>query len=350
MLPITKIMRASIILCTRNRSDSIGETLQALSQLEPSGAEILVVDSSEGLEMEKTEGFSRQYGAKYILELRRGLNIARNTGLANASGDIVAYTDDDCLPEKDWLANKLRNFSDPTIWACTGRVVQHSREGSQGRLFHGEFSTLHQEAVQHNSEDVSDFFEEVAGQDLGPERRVFSEKDIQFGMGFILSNVFKVFSKHMKSRAPVPYCIGCGASMAFRREIFKEAGNFDERFGSVAPLGACDDIEMLYRVLKFGHRIVYEPSAVIHHKQRFAVEEVFSTRYHYSFGNATFMREYRGDALMRVMFYGRLFQLMIKSAQYKLLGKKELAQSFSSDLRGFLDGCAAHKKFSKAAK
>jgi glycosyltransferase involved in cell wall biosynthesis len=343
-------MRASIIICTRNRSDSIAETLQALSQLEPSGSEILVVDSSEGLEKEKTEKLCRQYGARHIPESRRGLNIARNTGLANATGDIVAYTDDDCLPEKDWLANTLRNFSDPAVGACTGRIVQHNREGLQGGLFHGEFSALQPETTQHNTEDVSGFFEEVAGQDLGLERRVFSEKDIQFSVGFILSNVSNVFSKHMKSRAPVPYCIGCGASMTFRKELFKKAGNFDERFGSVAPLGACDDIEMLYRVLKSGHRLVYEPTAVVLHKQRFSVQEVFNTRYHYSFGNATFMRENRRDALMRIMFYGRLFQLMIKTAQYKLSGNKKLAQSFSSDLRGFLDGWAAHKKFYKAAK
>jgi GT2 family glycosyltransferase len=284
------------------------------------------------------------------MELRRGLNIARNTGLANASGDIVVYTDDDCLPRKDWLANKLRNFSDPTVGACTGRVVQYKFEGAQDKLFHGEFLNLHPETMEHNGKDVSEFFEEVAGQDLGPERRVFSGEDVRFGMGFIFRNVLKVFSKHMKSQAPVPFCIGCGASMAFRKEIFKETGNFDERFGSVAPLGACDDIEMLYRVLRFGHRIVYESSAVVLHKQRVAVEEVFHTRYHYSFGNATFLREYRRDALMCLMFYGRLFQLMIKSAQYKLMGQKELARSFSSDLRGFRDGIAAHKKFSRSAK
>jgi GT2 family glycosyltransferase len=343
-------MQASVILCTRNRSDSLAETLQALSQLEPPGAEIVVVDSSEDVERQKTEALCRQYGAKHVLELKRGLNIARNTGLANASGEIVVYTDDDCLPQKDWLANQLRNFSDPKVGACTGRVVQYKFEGSQGKLFHGEFLNLHRETMEHNGRDVSEFFEEVAGQDLGPERRVFLGEEVRFGVGFIFRNMLKVFSKHMKSRAPVPFCIGCGASMAFRKDIFKKAGNFDERFGSVAPLGACDDIEMLYRVLRFDYRIVYEPSAVVLHKQRVAVEEVFHTRYHYSFGNATFLREYRRDAVMCIMFYGRLFQLMIKSAQYKLLGQKELARSFSSDLRGFRDGIAAHKKFSRALK
>jgi hypothetical protein len=59
------------------------------------------------------------------------------------------------------------------------------------------------------------------------------------------------------------------------------------------------------------------------------------------------MREHQKDALMFFMFYGRLLQLIIKSAQYKLLGKKDLAKSFTADLRGFLDGWAEHRKFSK---
>ena len=317
-------MQASVIVCTRNRAGSIGEALAAVSKLECRDFEVLVVDSSTELEREKTAKCVREYGARYILEPRRGLNIARNTGIANAAADIVAFTDDDCIPDKNWLAQKLQNFSDSSVWACTGRVVQHSREGA------------------------SDLFEEVAGQDLGAERRVFSGKDVHFGVGFLLGNVAKVFAKHMKSSAPVPYCIGHGSSMAFRKDIFTRIRNFDERFGNGAPLGGCDDIEMLYRILRSGGRIVYEPTAVVRHKHRFATEDVFQTRYGYSFGNATFMRVYRGDALMFVQFYGRLLQLVLKSTQYKLARKKVLAQSFSSDLRGFLDGWATWRKMAKA--
>jgi hypothetical protein len=50
---------------------------------------------------------------------------------------------------------------------------------------------------------------------------------------------------------------------------------------------------------------------------------------------------------MFFMFHGRLLQLIIKTAQYKVLGKTDLARSFGSDLRGFLDGWSAHRKFAK---
>ena len=170
----------------------------------------------------------------------------------------------------------------------------------------------------------------------------------------------------MKSRAPAPFGIGHGSSLSFRREFFEKTGGCDVRFGAGAPFKGCDDLEMLYRVLKSGHTIIYEPAAIVRHKHRLtsdaeasssvrnlretSADEVYKTRYVYSFAGAAMMREFRKDLPMFFMFYGRLLQLIIKSAQYRLTGKTELAKSFGSDLRGFLDGCAAHKKFSRAAK
>ena len=316
-------MQASVIVCTRNRSDLMAGNLEAISRLDPPPLEVLVVDNSSDQEQVRTEQCTKKHGFKYIHEPRRGLNVARNTGILNSAGDVLAFTDDDCLPEKDWLKCSLPNFSDPAVSACTSRIVQHTREGA------------------------ADLFEEVAGQDLGETRRVFTGTDVRFGLGFLLANLTKVFSKHMKSRAPVPFGIGHGSGMIFKKEVFENVGRFDERFGSGAKLGGCDDIEMLYRVLKAGRSIIYEPTAVVRHKHRFAVEDVFKTRYGYSCSGAIFMRQYRRDPLMFFMFYGRLIQLLIKTAQYKLLRKKELAQSFGSDLRGFLDGWAAHRKFVK---
>lgn len=334
-------MQATVIVCTRNRAGSISESLEALAALNCPDFEVLVVDSSSGEEKDRTAALAKKFGAKYVAEPRPGLSLARNTGIAAAAGEIIAFTDDDCVPEKDWLKQKLKNYEEPSVWACTGRVVQRHTGGA------------------------SDLFEEVAGQDLGAEKRAFSPADVAGGLGFLLSNAGKVFAKHMKSSAPVPFGIGHGSSLSFRKAVF-EGGGFDVRFGAGAPFKGCDDIEMLYRVLKGGHSIVYEPSAIVHHKHRLTsddsassaartadestAEEVFKTRYVYSFAGAAMLREFRGDPRMLFMFYGRLVQLLIKTAQYKLTGKAALAKSFSADLRGFRDGARAHKKLSQAAR
>jgi glycosyltransferase involved in cell wall biosynthesis len=319
-------MRASVIVITRNRAHSITETLAALARQEHPDFEVLVVDSSDGADREQTAKLATQFGAKYFHEPRRGQALARNTGIPLATGEVIAFTDDDCIPAPDWLAKKVRNFSDPEIWACTGRVVKH------------------------NDGDASQLFEEVAGQDLGGERRVFTREDIRFGPGMLLANATKVFAKHMKSSAPVPWCLGHGSSMSFRREAFRQNGGFDERYGWGRPLGGCEDIEILYRTLKSGRKTVYEPGAVVRHKHRFTAEEVFQTRYIYSYGGAGFMRQNQEDWLMVFMFYGRLLQLLIKTAQYKVTGSRELAKSFGSDLRGFLDGWKSYRKFARESR
>jgi GT2 family glycosyltransferase len=156
--------------------------------------------------------------------------------------------------------------------------------------------------------------------------------------------VVKVFAKHMKSRAPVPFGIGHGSSTSFRREAFRQIKGFDERLGGGAPLKSADDTEMFWRILKSGHSIVYEPAAVVRHKHGLDQVDVYKTRYGYSYGGAAFMWENRGDALMLFMFCGRLVQLTIKTTQYKLTGKSELFKSFNSDLRGFLDGWKTYRK------
>jgi glycosyltransferase involved in cell wall biosynthesis len=316
-------MLVSVIVCTRNRADSIGDTFEALAQLSPAATEILVIDSSTEPERQKTESLARKFGARYVFEPRSGLSLARNTGLTLATQEIIAFTDDDCIPEKDWLAHKMECLAEPDVWACTGRVFQH------------------------NSEGACDLFEEVAGQNLGSEKRSFSRSDLDFGIGKFLSNAGKVFLKHMKSKAPVPWCLGHGSTMAFRKEVFEKIGLFDERLGAGAPLKACDDTEMFYRILKSNHKIVYNPAAVVRHKHGLTEEEVFKTRYACSFGGSAFMWENRRDTLMFVMFWGRLVQLLLKTTQYKLFGRRELAKSFSSDLRGFIQGWSLYRKFSK---
>jgi GT2 family glycosyltransferase len=317
-------MRVSIIVITRNRANFIGEAFAAITGQAYPDFETIVVDSSTGADREKTEQLARQYGIKYVAEPRRGQSLARNLGTAKATGEIIAFTDDDCVPAKDWLTQTIKNFSDPAVWVCTGRVVQYSRN------------------------DAADLFEEVAGQDLGGERRVFGPEDIRFSPGFVLANVTKIFAKHLKSAAPVPFGIGHGSSMAFRRVALEKLGGFDERFGGESIIQyAIEDIELFYRALKSGHKIVYEPAAVVRHKHKLSAEEVFKTRYIYSYTGAALLWEHRNAPKMLFMFCGRWVQLIIKSAQYKILGNRELARSFGSDLRGFLDGWAAYRKFAR---
>src|SRR5579859_4362908 len=310
-------MRVSVIVITRNRASYIGDSLTAIQQQDYKDFDLIIVDSSTGDERVKTAEIAARHGAKYVPEPRRGQALARNTGLGHTNADIIAYTDDDCIPSKDWLTQAVKHFNDPNVWACTCRIVQHDKAGA------------------------AELFEEVAGQDLGGEQRIFTKEDTGFGLGFLLANVTKVFAKHMKSGAPVPFGIGHGSGMIFRSEVFKTIGDFNILFGNSAVKYAIEDTELFYRILRSGHKIIYEPAAVVRHRHKMTAEEVFKTRYIYSYTGSALMWKTRGNPRMAFMWCGRLVQLLIKNLQYKITGNKSLAESFGSDLKGFLDGWKA---------
>src|SRR5580658_9745658 len=113
-------MRASVIVITRNHVEYITAALQQISLSDYPDFEIVVVDSSDGEAREKTAKACAQFNAKYILEPRLGQSLARNTGRTAATGDVLVFTDDDCLPEKNWLARVMANYSDPGVWGCSG--------------------------------------------------------------------------------------------------------------------------------------------------------------------------------------------------------------------------------------
>lgn len=314
-------MRASVIVITRNHSGYLAEVLAALAKQDHPDYEIVVVDSSNGEEKDKSAKIAKQFCVKYIVEPRLGQSLARNSGLPHCTGDIIAFTDDDCLPGTDWLSLLVSNYSSPEIWGCSGRVVPH------------------------RSESAADLFEEVAGQDLGENRRVFRPEEVRFSLGLILQNVGKVFAKHMKGKGLAPWCVGHGSSMSFRKIALDQLGGFDNRLGAGAPLRSGEDIDINYRTLRSGHCIVYEPRAVVRHNHhRMTNEDVFKTRYAYSFGGAALMHENSGNLLMFCMKLGRFLQLYIKIVQYTFTGKKELTRVFREDLRGVRDGIAAQKK------
>jgi len=313
-------MRASVIVITRNHSGYLAEALAALARQDHPDFEVVVVDSSEGEEREKSAKLAGQFNAKYVCEPRRGQSLARNSGLPACTGEIVAFTDDDCLPEKDWLSRLVQNYTGPEIWGCTGRIVPHRRESA------------------------ADLFEEVAGQDMGEIRRVYTPDDVRFSFGLVLQNLGKVFAKHMKGNGLAPWCVGHGSSMSFRKVALDQLGGFDNRRGAGAPLESGEDLDIHYRVLQSGHVIIYDPTAIVRHNHhRMTREEVYYTRRVYSFGGAALMYENRKNLLMFCMLCGRFVQLFIKITQYKLTGQKELARIFCEDLRGVRGGIAAQK-------
>jgi len=108
---------ATVLVATYNRGHLLPGTLAALeSQLVPDDLtwEILVVDNnSRDRTREAVASFAgaANVPVRYVLESQQGLSHARNRGVREAHGAVIAFTDDDVLPAPDWLASIAKAFA-----------------------------------------------------------------------------------------------------------------------------------------------------------------------------------------------------------------------------------------------
>jgi glycosyltransferase involved in cell wall biosynthesis len=218
-----KYMDISIVLGTYNRAASLRATLETfLGLVCPAGLtwELLVVDNnSADSTREVVEKFARTvaFPVRYVFERRQGRSAALNAGIAEATGEIIVFTDDDVLLDCDWLANLKRTFDDFDCSAVAGRVVPQWNHAKPDWLeMEGQFA-------------VTNF-------DLGDELK----------------------------EVKIP---PLGANSAFRKDVFGKYGLFRLDLGvrGSEHTITCDDTEFGERLIRGGDKIVYCPTAIVYH-------------------------------------------------------------------------------------
>ncbi|MEA5511027.1 glycosyltransferase [Crocosphaera sp. UHCC 0190] len=237
----------SLIICTRNRPESLTRCLESLQKLSHFPKEIIIVDNAS-ISSDKVKQMTELWGMRYIHEPRKGLSIARNTGIRQATGEIIAFTDDDVVVHPDWIFRLGQTFSDPNLMAVTGQVLPAELETESQQIFEVELGSF--------------------GWGYRPKT---------FDHGF--------FDYNLPWGVPV-WRIGAGANMAFRRQILDKVGNFDERLGAGAS-GCSEDSEMWYRILAEGGICLYEPTAVVFHYHRREMTDLNQQMYAYMKGHVT---------------------------------------------------------------
>lgn len=197
---------ASVVVPAYNAAGTIATCLQALSRqsLPPDSYEIIVVDdgSTDG-----TAAAAAGCGVPHTLlqERRSGPAAARNLGASQARGEILLFTDADCVPAEDWAERLLGAFSDPAVVGAKG-------------VYYGLEGTIVERFVQLEYEDK---YERMA------RRRYIDFIDT--------------------------YCA------AYRREVLLAAGGFD------TTIMAGEDQELSFRLAEAGHKMVFVPAARVRH-------------------------------------------------------------------------------------
>lgn len=216
-------MDVSVVIATYNRASSLRNTLETFQRLSiPVDLrwELLVIDNnSKDSTRDVVLGFGKtaNFPVRYLFEKVQGRSAALNTGIRQASGDIVAFTDDDVLLDSAWLGNLKRTFESCDCSAVAGRVVPQWNHPKPDWLeMNGHFA-------------VTNF-------DLGDEIH--------------------------EIRVPP-----LGANSAFRKEVFQKYGLFRLDLGvcGVKHTTTCDDTEFGERLIRGGENIVYCPNAIIYH-------------------------------------------------------------------------------------
>ena len=269
-------MDVSVIICTYNRCESLIRTVQSIVDMRvPEGFrwELVIVDnnSSDGTKKAVAEFISlHDAEIRCVTEQNKGLSNARNKGMEESRGDIIVFTDDDCLVGGDWLTSLVHEFrSDGIVSGVGGRV------------------------------ELYDSRDKPVTIKTSKERGLFS-------------SVGQLFS----------FMHGC--NMAFDRSILEKVGRFDSRLGAGTRIASAEDTDFIYRVHRNGHKIIYSPDVVVYHNHgRRSDLEVEKLMYGYMVGRGAFYLKHilKRDLIVLKMAYWDI-SAMMKSVMNKSTEKK----------------------------
>jgi glycosyltransferase involved in cell wall biosynthesis len=244
----------SVVVCSYNRADRLGATLDALGrQTMRDRLEVLIVDDGSIPAIDEAE--VARGGARLVRHsANQGPAAARNTGAAASRAPVVAFTDDDCRPAPEWAGSLLSAYRDPNVVAAGGPVVGSSRARCLERysLCKQPFGPL--EATLGRSSSLLYRFWLYARENVAPQERT-GVRD-----AYLLA----------------------GANLSFRREVFDALGGFD------AGIRVGEDGDICYRVHQAFPRssIRLMPDAVVEHDYDVRLVDVLRRAKGYGEGNA----------------------------------------------------------------
>jgi len=302
--------KVSVIIPTRNRPEMLKRLLDSINRAGDPYYELIVVDGSVGVDRQRTENFVRDFGGEYIHEGRRGLSLARNIGIKNSRGEVLVFADDDFIVGKGWIRNLLIHFEDELVACCTGRMLPF------------------------RFDELSMLYERSLGFDRGVERRIFGHEDLR--VAGLIDVLPRIGCKRLLERTPVPWAVGFGFC-SFRRSIFDEVGYFDETLGRGTDNLGGEDVDIFYRILKKGYRIVYEPKAIIYHDHRHTYEGILKDAYASGVSVRALVRKYyKRDLYMFFCMIGAFGLYVTSLIKASIAGNSGLKKMILEEFRGFL--------------
>jgi glycosyltransferase involved in cell wall biosynthesis/peptidoglycan/xylan/chitin deacetylase (PgdA/CDA1 family) len=314
----------SVVVCTRNRGESLPACLDRLAAVDYPAVEFIIVDNAPA--DASTELLVKSYAAaddrfRYRCEPRPGLSRARNAGLAEARGRYIAYTDDDVAVDAGWIRGLARGFRRRadvvcvTGLVCTATITNGSEAYCDARL--SSWSTR-----------------------CEPQLFDMSASGRHDALYPFSAGIF-----------------GTGASFAFDRERLIRLGGFDEALGAGTRTRGGEDLDVFVRVLLGGGAIAYEPAAVVWHHHRADEESLLRQMYGYGTGLTAYLTKLLLHRNTRSQVLRRVPAGVAKIAQIKRQTDARLAASVAAppgalrrEFTGYLAGPWLYAAARRAAR
>ena len=261
----TQWPRVSVVVCSYNGARTIRDTLEGLKRLEYPDFEVIVVNDGS---TDATPQIAAEYQAKLISTQNRGLSAARNTGWQQATGEIVAYIDDDAYPDTHWLHYLAYRFMTGDWVGVGGPNIAPPGDGP-----------------------IADCVANAPG---GPVHVLVTDTEAEH----------------------IPGC-----NMAFRREALEAVGGFDVRYRA-----AGDDVDLCWRLQARGGRIGFHAGAMDWHHRRNSLAMYWRQQKGYGKAEALLEEKWpqRYNAMGHIAWsgrlYGRGFTLPIPSGRSRVYG------------------------------
>jgi cellulose synthase/poly-beta-1,6-N-acetylglucosamine synthase-like glycosyltransferase len=228
---------ASVIVPAFNAEKTIGACIESLLAQGQKALEIIVVDDgSADRTLEIIMGFG---GVKLVKQNHAGPAVARNRGAKAAKGEIIIFTDSDCIAEPDWLEEMLKPFSDPVVAGVQGRYKCRQRE-IVARLIQLEIGQRYEKMEGKNSIDFISTY-----------------------------------------------------SAAYRKSVFEEFKGFDTSF----PMASGEDTDLSFRVHEAGCKMVFSPKAIVWHTHPTSWKKYFRVKFFRAFWRTKVYRKHKGKML-----------------------------------------------------
>lgn len=307
--------KVSVILCTRDRAQGARRTIESLRELAYDNIEIIVVDnapSDDATASMVAEVAEAEPRVRYVCEPLPGLSRARNRGVADATGELIAFTDDDVLVDPLWIHGVLRGFNRRSDVACvTGLVASASLALPTEQYF---------------------------------DRRVWWASNL-------------VHRLHTQERqegdsALHPYAagtFGTGANFACRLDILTQLGGFDQCLGAGSPTRGGEDLDIFVRLLRAGYALSYEPSALVWHEHRTDDRSLREQMFGYGMGLGAYVTKFasarasRGSVARRGVI-GLIYAVRLTGRARRAASSTVPEGLAGAELRGFLAGPAAYRR------